>query len=191
MDCRFPWIVTLLLLSFDPRIALATRMKRMHYVCSSFCSLPKTPSSSLAPYTIPSEKKCCSTLKQFTFLTMRGGANSGNISSFREISAWWHLFFAVSLDMAGTALMKQSHGMQPDKWPFTCGAMILYIIAYACFGLALHIIPVSVCYAYFQAFGTVLASIVGVLVFRESFSFFKIGCLAFIVIGVVGLEFFS
>ena len=103
----------------------------------------------------------------------------------------WHLAGAVTLDMAGTALMKRSEGMRPDKWPWTASAMAVYMSAYACFGLAMHRMPLSVCYAYFQAFGTLLASVVGAAMFRERMGAAKVACLALVVVGVVGLELVS
>ena len=110
------------------------------------------------------------------------------MGGFRGLNSKVALALAVTLDLGGTALIKRSAGLDPEKWRWTARAMAVYLSAYACFGLAVNAMPLSVCYAYFQAGGTLLASVAGVALFREGMSATKAACLLLVVTGVVGLE---
>lgn len=56
------------------------------------------------------------------------------------------------------------------------------------FNICLAHIEVSVAYAIWSAFGTLLVAVVGIVLFNESYDWTKIICLGLITAGVVGLN---
>jgi small multidrug resistance pump len=98
---------------------------------------------------------------------------------------WLFLAGAIVLEVAGTISMKLSQGftrLLPSVLLF-----VFYIGAFTCLNFALRSIEVGVAYAIWCALGIVLVSAIGMFVFSESAGAFKLGCLAVIVAGVVGL----
>ena len=98
---------------------------------------------------------------------------------------WLLLAAAIVLEVAGTVSMKLSHGFTqalPSAMLVVC-----YAASFTCLNFALRTIEVSVAYAIWSAIGLILVSAIGMLVLRESAGLFKIGSIALIVLGVVGL----
>ena len=54
--------------------------------------------------------------------------------------------------------------------------------------LALKRLDLSVTYAIWSGVGTALAALIGIAYFREPLTLFKLGSLALVIIGVVGLS---
>jgi len=65
--------------------------------------------------------------------------------------------------------------------------VVFYIICFAFMTLALKKLDVSITYAIWSGVGTALIAAIGVLYFKEPVTAIKIGSIALIVIGVVGL----
>ena len=105
---------------------------------------------------------------------------------FREMTAdWLFLTAAIVLEVAGTVSMKLSHGFSnalPSLLLF-----LFYGASFTCLNFALRTIDVSVAYAIWSALGLMLVAAIGILVLRESAGALKIGSIALIVLGVVGL----
>ncbi len=99
---------------------------------------------------------------------------------------WIMLTFAILAEVAGTTCMKLSEGLT-KLWP-TAAMAIFYAASFSLMALALKKIDVSVAYAIWSALGTTFITIIGIAAFHESAGLPKIIFIAFIVIGVVGLN---
>jgi small multidrug resistance pump len=98
---------------------------------------------------------------------------------------WLFLAAAILLEVAGTVSMKLSHGFAQ-----TLPSVLLFLFygaSFTCLNFALRSIDVSVAYAIWSGLGLILIAAIGMLVLRESAGALKIGSIALIVLGVVGL----
>ncbi|CCY63058.1 MAG: DMT family transporter [Candidatus Gastranaerophilaceae bacterium] len=96
------------------------------------------------------------------------------------------LLSAIIFEVAGTTMMKLSNGftvLLPSVALF-----IFYAISFCCLTMSLRSIDVSMAYAIWSGFGTALIATIGVIFFHEQINPIKIISLAFIIIGVVGLN---
>ena len=99
---------------------------------------------------------------------------------------WWLLAIAVTLEVAGTTCMKLSDGFT-RLWP-SVGIVVFYLASFACLTLALKRIDVSIAYAIWAGLGIVLISLIGVFYFDEPMTLWRAGCIALVLIGVIGLN---
>ena len=99
---------------------------------------------------------------------------------------WWLLAIAVTLEVAGTTCMKLSDGFT-RLWP-SVGIVVFYLASFACLTLALKRIDVSIAYAIWAGLGIVLISLIGVFYFDEPMTLWRTGCIALVLIGVIGLN---
>ncbi|NMM63018.1 multidrug efflux SMR transporter [Clostridium sp. P21] len=99
---------------------------------------------------------------------------------------WIYLILAILFEITATTLMKMSYGF--TKILPTIGTFLGYIICFSCFSMALKKIDISVAYAVWSATGLIVLSTIGIFVFKESISVLKVVSLAFIVLGVIGLN---
>lgn len=99
---------------------------------------------------------------------------------------WWYLAGAIALEIAGTTSMKLSQGFTralPSMLLF-----VFYLGSIVALTLALRKIDVSVAYAIWSGVGTAAIAVIGILFFQENISAIKIGSIALIVIGVIGVN---
>ncbi|MEF9997116.1 MAG: multidrug efflux SMR transporter, partial [Burkholderiaceae bacterium] len=85
--------------------------------------------------------------------------------------------------------MKYTEGFS-RLWP----SVVVIVIAWASFwllGLAMRVLPVGTAYAVWVGIGAVGAAILGMWLFKEPATAARIGCIALIVAGVVGLKLVS
>lgn len=99
---------------------------------------------------------------------------------------WVYLVLAIVLEVAGTTSMKLSEGF--TRFYPSVAIFVLYGLAFASLTLALKSFDVSVAYAVWAGLGVALISLVGILYFGEPLTILKLGSLALIVAGVVGLN---
>ena len=99
---------------------------------------------------------------------------------------WIYLFIAILLEILGTTFMKISNGF--TKILPSVGMILAYLFCFIFLSKALNKIPVSIAYAIWAAAGITIISIIGILVFKESITIIKAVSIAFIVIGVIGLN---
>ncbi len=98
---------------------------------------------------------------------------------------WLLLATAIVFEVAGTTLMKLSRGFSqlwPSMFMFVC-----YGLAFVCNTLALRRLDLSITYAIWCGVGMALVSVIGMGWFREPVSVLKLGSIALILMGVVGL----
>jgi len=99
---------------------------------------------------------------------------------------WLYLMGAIVFEVAGTTSMKLSFGF--TKLLPSILLFVFYGLSFAAFTFALKGIDVSIAYAVWAGIGTLLIAVVGMVYFKEPVSVMKLGSIALIIIGVVGLH---
>ena len=101
--------------------------------------------------------------------------------------AWALLVTAGLLEIVWSVSMKASHGF--TKPHFTAVTLVAAALSFWLLGLALRQLPVGTAYAVWTGIGAVGATILGIAFFGESLSVARVGCIALIVSGILGLKF--
>jgi small multidrug resistance pump len=99
---------------------------------------------------------------------------------------WIYLLGAIAFEVAGTTAMKLSEGFT-RTWP-SVAMMVFYLLSLGALTLALKRFDMSMAYAIWSGVGTALITVVGFYLFKEPVSLLKIGSIALIIVGVVGLH---
>lgn len=102
------------------------------------------------------------------------------------MTSWLILCLAVTLEVAGTTSMKLSEGFTKLIPSLAMG--FFYAGSLALLTIALKRIDVSIAYAIWSGLGTALIAVIGFYWFKEPLTVLKIGSLALIIAGVVGLN---
>lgn len=100
--------------------------------------------------------------------------------------SWFFLVLAIGLEVAGTTSMKYSAGftrLLPSIIMFAC-----YLASLGALSMTLNEIELGVAYAVWGGLGIAMIAAIGCIFFGESITATKIGCIALIIIGVVGLN---
>jgi quaternary ammonium compound-resistance protein SugE len=100
--------------------------------------------------------------------------------------AWSFLVGAGLLEIVWAATLKHSDGFT-RFWPSAIG-LAAAIVSFVMLAIALKSLPVGTAYAVWVGIGAVGVAIVGILALGESASPLRLGCLALILIGIVGLK---
>jgi quaternary ammonium compound-resistance protein SugE len=101
--------------------------------------------------------------------------------------AWVYLVIAGLFEITWAIGLKYADGftkLVPSV--ITIVGMILSVIL---LGLALRELPVGTGYAVWTGIGTVGAAILGMILFQEPATAIRLGCIALIVVGIIGLKF--
>jgi len=101
--------------------------------------------------------------------------------------AWLLLLAAGLLEIVWATSMKASQGF--TKQIYTSVTFIAAALSFWLLGLALRQLPVGTAYAVWTGIGAVGAAVIGIVFFGESLSVARIGCIALIIVGIVGLKF--
>ncbi|MGB3022837.1 MAG: multidrug efflux SMR transporter [Methyloceanibacter sp.] len=99
---------------------------------------------------------------------------------------WIYLSVAILFEVAGTVSMKLSRGFT-ELLP-SVGVFVFYLFSIAALILALKRLELSISYAIWAGVGTTLTVMIGIVYFREPLTLIKLGSVALVVIGVVGLS---
>ena len=103
--------------------------------------------------------------------------------------AWVFLFLAGLFEIGWAMGLKQSEGftrLVPSL--LTAASMI---VSLGLLGLALKTLPLGTAYAIWTGIGTAGTVIVGIIIYGEPADALRLGCVALIVTGVVGLKLVS
>src|SRR5262245_65153102 len=100
--------------------------------------------------------------------------------------AWVLLVVAGLLEIVWSVSMKASDGF--TKQHFTVITLVAAALSFWLLGLALRQLPVGTAYAVWTGIGAVGATVLGIAIFGETLSFARVGCIALIVAGILGLE---
>ena len=100
----------------------------------------------------------------------------------------WILLVLAGLFEIGWAIgLKYTEGFtKPLATALTVGAMVISI---ALLGLAVRNLPMGTAYAIWTGIGTVGTVILGIVLFAEPVTALRLGCIALIVTGIMGLKF--
>ncbi|MGO4495176.1 multidrug efflux SMR transporter [Paenibacillus sp. 2RAB27] len=99
---------------------------------------------------------------------------------------WVLLILAILFELSGTTSMKLSEGFT-RFWPSIL-MFILYGCSFTLLNFALTYIQVGVAYAIWSGVGIVLITLVGLVLFKESFNITQLAWILLIVVGVIGLK---
>ena len=97
-----------------------------------------------------------------------------------------YLIITILFEVAGTTALKLSQGF--TRLIPSIGVVVFYALSFFILSLTLKKLDVSFVYAVWSGVGTALITTIGILWFREPVSLIKIGSIALIILGVVGLN---
>lgn len=100
--------------------------------------------------------------------------------------AWFALFAAGLFEIGWAVGLKYTDGFT-RFWP-TAWTVASMVVSLALLGLALRTLPLGTAYAIWTGIGTVGTVVLGILLFAEPASAIRLGCIALIVAGIVGLK---
>lgn len=103
--------------------------------------------------------------------------------------AWIYLLLAGLFEIGFAIGLKYTEGFT-RLWP-TVFTLMVTVIGLWLLTQAMKTIPVGTAYAIWTGIGAVGVTIAGIVLFSESISPARLGCIALIVAGVVGLKLFS
>lgn len=99
---------------------------------------------------------------------------------------WALLSVAITLEVAGTTMLKLADGFARPHW--FVGALVVYGLCFAVLVQVFRYIPLSIAYAVWGGVGAALIVAIDVSVFGQTVSALKLACIGLIIVGVVGLK---
>jgi quaternary ammonium compound-resistance protein SugE len=103
--------------------------------------------------------------------------------------AWLFIFIAGLLEIAWAIGLKYSDGF--TKPLATVLTIILMILSFVVLAQGIRTIPVGTGYAVWTGIGAAGTAILGVILFNEPLTAARVGCLAMVIAGIVGLKLVS
>lgn len=100
--------------------------------------------------------------------------------------AWLILIAAGILEIIWSLSMKASVGFTRIK--YTAITIAAAYISFWLLGVSMKALPVGTAYAVWTGIGAVGAATLGIVLFKEPVSAARVGCIALIVLGIVGLK---
>lgn len=100
--------------------------------------------------------------------------------------AWVYLFIAGLLEIGWAIGLKYTEGFS-KLWP-SIGTVAAMVLSIAFLGLALKSLPVGTAYAIWTGIGAVGTVLLGIVLFAEPATALRLGCVALIVTGMIGLK---
>jgi quaternary ammonium compound-resistance protein SugE len=101
-------------------------------------------------------------------------------------AAWTALVAAGGLDMLWAVSMKYAEGYTKLGWSLV--SLVLLAAFVFLLGRSLQVLPVGTAYAVWTGVGAVGTVLMGVMLFGESLDPMRILCIAFVVLGIIGLK---
>lgn len=98
----------------------------------------------------------------------------------------FYLLLAIGFEVTGTTALKLSNGF--TKLVPSIIVVAGYALSFFIMSQTLKKIDVGTAYAIWSGLGTALIATIGVLWFKEPLTMLKIGSIAFIILGVIGLN---
>lgn len=103
-----------------------------------------------------------------------------------DIQSFALLLLTILFEVAGTTALRFSQGF--TRWfPSLCVA-VFYGLSFWLFSLALKKMDIGAAYAIWSGLGTVLITCIGIFWFKEPVTLIKMGAIALIILGVIGLR---
>lgn len=103
--------------------------------------------------------------------------------------AWVVLMIAGLFEVGWAVGLKYTDGF--TRLVPTLATVASMVVSLGLLGLALKTLPVGTAYAVWTGVGTIGTAVLGMLLFGESADALRLGCIALIVAGIVGLKLVS
>lgn len=103
--------------------------------------------------------------------------------------AWVYLFFAGLLEIVWAILLKYSEGF--TKLVPTVVMLIAMVTSVSLLAHAMRTLPVGTAYAIWTGLGALGVALLGMILFKEPTTLFRLVSLGFIILGIVGLKLVS
>jgi quaternary ammonium compound-resistance protein SugE len=103
--------------------------------------------------------------------------------------AWFYLLIAGLFEVAWAIGLKYTEGFT-RLWP-SLGTIAAMIVSLGFLGLALKTLPVGTAYAVWTGIGAFGTALLGIYLFAEPATALRLGSIALIVAGIVGLKLVS
>ncbi len=103
--------------------------------------------------------------------------------------AWAVLFLAGLFEIGWAIGLKYSEGFT-RLWP-SAATVVTMALSVWLLGLALRALPLGTAYAVWTGIGTVGTAVLGMVLFAEPATALRLGCIALIVAGILGLRLLS
>ena len=100
--------------------------------------------------------------------------------------AWVYLFIAGLLEITWAIGLKYTEGFS-KLWP-TVGTVLAMVLSISFLGLALKSLPVGTAYAIWTGIGAAGTVVLGIILFAEPATALRLGCVALILTGIIGLK---
>ena len=101
--------------------------------------------------------------------------------------AWLYLFFAGLFEIGWAIGLKYTHGF--TRLMPTVLTVMSMVVSLGLLGIALKTLPVGTAYAIWTGIGSVGTAFLGIWLFGDAATWTRLGCIALIVAGIVGLKF--
>ena len=100
--------------------------------------------------------------------------------------AWVYLVIAGLLEIVWAIGMKHSQGwtrLWPSVW-----TLVAMVISFALLSIAMNRLPAGTAYAVWTGIGAAGTALLGIVIFKEPATAARLGCIALILAGVIGLK---
>ena len=105
------------------------------------------------------------------------------------MNAWWLLAMAITAEVIATSALKASAGF--TRLAPSSVVIVGYALAFYLLSLTLKHIPIGVAYAVWSGAGTVLITVIGIVLFRQKLDVAGVCGIALIIAGVLVLNLLS
>jgi|SRR5512139_1919545 quaternary ammonium compound-resistance protein SugE len=99
---------------------------------------------------------------------------------------WTMLAVAGLFEVAWAVGLKYTEGF--SRWWPSVGTALAMAVSVVLLALAMRTLPVGTAYAVWTGIGAVGTALLGIALFGEPATFARLGCIALIVAGIVGLK---
>ena len=99
---------------------------------------------------------------------------------------WAMLAVAGLFEVAWAVGLKYTDGF--SRWWPSVGTALAMVVSVVLLALAMRTLPVGTAYAVWTGIGAVGTALLGIALFGEPATFARLGCIALIVAGIVGLK---
>ncbi len=99
---------------------------------------------------------------------------------------WIYLILAGITEVVWSAALKQSAGF--TRPVAGAVAVITMILSFILLAMAMRSLPLGTSYGVWTGIGAVGAAIIGIVWFGESRAGVRLGCIALIIVGIIGLK---
>ena len=103
------------------------------------------------------------------------------------MNAWMLLTCAIAIEVIGTLLLKLSNGFENTFYGVV--SIICFCLCFVILAPVMKSLPVGLVYAIWSGVGIVAASLIGVVLFKETLNLSQVLFIGLILVGTVGLKF--